>query len=104
MSPKGTQPATVPLRGLQAVLNPAVLYPLAWRYCMTAGTSATHWEPPAPIRALAIETFIPLGRKRLVNAAETQGTPLGLTPQGAKPCAVGPLPTPYGPDRMRVVW
>src|SRR5271166_6213940 len=97
MSVKGTQPARV--EGSQAVLKPAVLYPLAWRYCITNGNTVVI-QPPAPpaMKALASAGFKPLGRKKLVNAAETQGSPLlGLTPQGAKPCEAEPLPTPNAP-------
>src|SRR5437660_8040211 len=40
------------------------------------------------------------GRKKFVSAAETQGWPVGLTPQGANPPLAGPAPTPRGPPTM----
>src|SRR6202142_404830 len=92
MSPKGMQPASV--AGSQEVLNPAVLYPCAFKDCRTSGyTVVTQLPPPAAMRASAIDAFKPPGRKKLVSAADTQGLWLvGLMPQGA-----APLPTAKGP-------
>jgi len=61
---------------------------------MTAGKTVVTQEPaPTAKRKLAIEGLIPPGRKKLVNAEETQGKPLfGLMPKGAEP-----VPTWNGP-------
>src|SRR5271157_1739595 len=65
---------------------------------MTAGSTAvTHWAaaPPVASRIFANEALMPPGRKKLVNAGETQGNPLfGLIPQN---CAPGASPTASGP-------
>src|SRR5271155_5416887 len=91
MSPKGIQPTKV--TGLQAVLKPATLCPLACRDCITAGNMVLTQTGATAPRKLAIEGLLPPGRKKFVNAGVTHGRPLlGLTPQGA-----APVPTSSGP-------
>src|SRR5271165_189000 len=90
MSLKGMQPVRPLARGLHAVLNPAA--------CRMDSASSMQPCAGVPINAPASDGFSPEGRKKLARAAETQGWPPGLTPQGA-----APEPTARGPPEAAEV-
>src|SRR5436190_19837131 len=83
MSLKGMQPVSPLLEGSHAVLSPPC--------CRTANAALMQPCAGVPISALARAGFRPPGRKKLVSADETHGTPL-TNPQGA-----APAPTNSGP-------
>src|SRR5882672_10948981 len=83
MSLKGTQPLSPLVDGSHAVLSPPC--------CMTASAALMQPCADVPIKAPAMAGFRPPGRKKLVSAADTHGTPL-TNPHGA-----WPPPTNSGP-------
>src|SRR5581483_4792609 len=89
MSLNGMQPASVGEVGSQLVLKPN-----GFRVCSIPCASPTQAAAGLFSSATAIAGFSPEGRKKFINAEDTQGAPVvGLKPHGA-----APVPTASGPD------